>query len=867
MKKWKKILKRTLIAIGVLLLLLLLDILFWLGPTVKFFAQLIGPRALGTPIRIESLDINPRTGTIHLTGLSIANPEMFGTTNAVSLAHLEVALDMGSLLSDTVTVHRVRIDSPHLVFEQSRASDNIAEFIQSLLDFAGCDPADPPEEKKAAKSNDGTKVTRVERLEINDAQFHMVHTDQPALDISLGIEQLNFSMTNGVAELTGLHVTNPNRLTSRSLFTLEGIDVRIDPATFYTPPLTVLELQIRRPYAFIEWAADASTLSEFISIAEATLLRVAEWPLPERTETEMPAEPAEPVPPPVLLKASLSDLRIHLVNSADPQLTVTAGVEMVTAGLSEGDVAVDGIYITNPQRLRLPNLFTLESIDVRFDPDSLQVPPLSVTDVQILRPRLLLEHNRETDTMSELLKIVAVITDSLPTNAPVQTAASTPAAAPASDEPPPVILGRLQVDDIQIQLLDSTSTNRPPSGPVLLAGVQEILADLTAGSAAINQIRVPNPAGFRADDLFHLTGIRVDLDPASLTSGQVVINEVFVNSPLLNLEQTEERGNVGELQDALTAFIPPPANQTPPAPDPAAAAEPSPVPLSEQPLILKQLLITNLVVNASLPAPAVTNATPLSSLHHADAAATNAADAIRLLAFDLLKVMPLEGSMDIMNLRIGNPQGFANENLVGIDRFGIRLDPDTLTADTLIINEIRIRKPRVSYERRIRTDNIKTFQQTIEGAFARRTQTVEAIQEKHNVEADAGQKVIIERLSVESGIVRAKISALPTAPIPLPPIEMRDIGKAEGGAGLAEVSSRIFGTFYDSIIGVVANTYGIAGDALKGAGQLTFDTLGNLTGGLEGILKPGERGRTGTESAEETPKKKRRNLFRDRIHK
>ncbi len=150
MKK-KKALKIILLSMASLVLLLVLVVLFWLGPTVKVIVKMIGPQALGTPIAIEKLSINPRKGILHLSGFSIANQESFGESNAVALASLDIAIEMGSIFSQTVMVHQVRINSPHFTFEQSSASDNIAEYIRSIEDFIGYDPNVPPEPKEKKK--------------------------------------------------------------------------------------------------------------------------------------------------------------------------------------------------------------------------------------------------------------------------------------------------------------------------------------------------------------------------------------------------------------------------------------------------------------------------------------------------------------------------------------------------------------------------------------------------------------------------------------------------------------------------------------------------------------------------------------------
>jgi hypothetical protein len=250
---------------------------------------------------------------------------------------------------------------------------------------------------------------------------------------------------------------------------------------------------------------------------------------------------------------------------------------------------------------------------------------------------------------------------------------------------------------------------------------------------------------------------------------------------------------------------------------------------------------------------------------------------IKLIAFEALIAQPLQGTARITNLQVSNLKGFANEHLVTIEQFRMEIDTESLQSDTLLITDILITKPRISYERKITTDNIKALQIEIEKAVARRKQyaageepppETEPPGEETEPAADkaAGQKVIIEYLLVDGGLVRAKLSALPSAPIPLPNIEMKDMGKEEGGTSLAEATSNIGVAFYDAIIGSVSSATGFAGDALKGAGALTFGTLGNVTGLTSGNAENEEEMPAVDETAQsaepEEEKKSRRRPFR-----
>ena len=139
----KKALKVILGLLAVLILLLVCTVLFWLGPTVKLATEKIGSKALGTPLTVKELSINPRKGTVHLAGFAIANHNDFARSNAVSLASLDIAIDMGSVFSETVVVHNVSINSPHFIYEQSSANDNVSEFLNSIQEFIGIEPDAP----------------------------------------------------------------------------------------------------------------------------------------------------------------------------------------------------------------------------------------------------------------------------------------------------------------------------------------------------------------------------------------------------------------------------------------------------------------------------------------------------------------------------------------------------------------------------------------------------------------------------------------------------------------------------------------------------------------------------------------------------
>ncbi len=865
----KKVGKISLGIIGGLLLIVLLVVLFWLGPTVSLVAQKVGIKALGTPLTIEKLSINPRKGTIHLADFSIANQDSFSKSNAVSLASLDIAIDMSSLFSSTVVVHQVELNSPHFIYEQSSASDNITEFIQNIQEFVGFDPDAPPVEKKKKpkkkkKAKKESKVVVIESLEINDVQFNFSHTDDNDLDIVLGFEQLAVSMTNGTVELNNVYVRNPGRLSTPNLFTLDQVSASLDPGSIYSSNITIHAVEVSNPQAYLEHNPKTDTIGEFLKIANSAISSLPPPKAPATNVVEVVVEDKEPAPPPpevILELLTVDGIRFHVVNIGDPKLDVHFGIDTIKAALSDGNVRVDNIHITNPKRLATPNLFALETISVDFAPDSLKSDTLVIDDVQVLKPYAFLELNKDTNTTGEFMKIADGFISRVPTYPTLELpAAPEPVPEPeppvTTDAPPPFELHNLLVDDIEIRLLDTTPTNTVPTESSMIAGIGSISVKLVEGKLQINGISVPNAKGFTATNLFHLANIDITMDPDSLHSDQVVINQVFINTPEVNLEQTEDSGNAASLQSALMQFVPPATEED----TAVATAEPAeemtdPIPIAEQPVVLQQLIITNLAVNLKLPVSTNTTAMSLDSLNPMDKLSLNKLNPLsgddssaavvdpdapmELVSFSRLSLEPLKGMLDIDGLRISNPPGFTKRDLVNIEEFRIDLDPDTLQADTLLIEDILITKPRIRYERQIMSDNIKALQKEIEQAVTRRDEYTGEDTDKQDVAAEAspdaedeGQKVIIEHVLISSGMVQAKLSALPSIPVPLPNIELTDIGKEEGGASVEDASTKVFDTFYDSMIGAVGGATGFGGDLLKGAGSLVGDVAGGVTSGV-----------------------------------
>lgn len=193
------------------------------------------------------------------------------------------------------------------------------------------------------------------------------------------------------------------------------------------------------------------------------------------------------------------------------------------------------------------------------------------------------------------------------------------------------------------------------------------------------------------------------------------------------------------------------------------------------------------------------------------------------------------GTGSISQLTIGNPKGFSAPTAFSLGEVKIGADVSTLTNDTVLIKEIIIDAPQVTYEMGPSGSNLETLQKNVSAYAAKMgggasSSAPSAPSSSAPAGAGAEKKLIIESLVVRDGRVSASHAAVPGQSVnsDLPTIQLRDIGKAKGGATPAEVANEIIGA--------------ISREAAKAATADVNKLLQSLDGGALGDAAKGGAG-------------------------
>ena len=104
---------------------------------IEAAAEELLTRAVGTEVTIESIDVALADGELSIRGLTVANPAGFHTPHALEASEVRVAMELASLLEDTVVVREIVVEKPLLAYEIGPDGSNLEALQRNAESFAG----------------------------------------------------------------------------------------------------------------------------------------------------------------------------------------------------------------------------------------------------------------------------------------------------------------------------------------------------------------------------------------------------------------------------------------------------------------------------------------------------------------------------------------------------------------------------------------------------------------------------------------------------------------------------------------------------------------------------------------------------------
>ena len=151
-----------------------------------------------------------------------------------------------------------------------------------------------------------------------------------------------------------------------------------------------------------------------------------------------------------------------------------------------------------------------------------------------------------------------------------------------------------------------------------------------------------------------------------------------------------------------------------------------------------------------------------------------------------VRLSPRDGRGSLRAIEIGNPAGFSSRHAARLGEIRVALDPATVTGDVVRIHELIIDGAQVTYERGPKAANLDVIQSHIE-TYAKRTSTASSSEGG----ASTRRRYIIDRVTIRGARVLMTNPGLRGQGLTfdLPDVQLRDVGKRQGGVTAGEAAS------------------------------------------------------------------------------
>lgn len=182
-------------------------------------------------------------------------------------------------------------------------------------------------------------------------------------------------------------------------------------------------------------------------------------------------------------------------------------------------------------------------------------------------------------------------------------------------------------------------------------------------------------------------------------------------------------------------------------------------------------------------------------------------------------ISPFSGVGTLSGLSVGNPTGWSAADALSLGKIHVQVEPMSLFKDVIVINELIIEQPEFLYETKIVASNIGDLLKNVEASMGSRTA-------QPQTEEGKPIKMIIKKLVLREGRVKLGLGTQVTT-LPMPEIDMVDLGVAEGGATPTAIAYAVMRNVTTNVVAATAGAMGQVGgtsgaaalEAAKQAGE------------------------------------------------
>ena len=200
---------------------------------------------------------------------------------------------------------------------------------------------------------------------------------------------------------------------------------------------------------------------------------------------------------------------------------------------------------------------------------------------------------------------------------------------------------------------------------------------------------------------------------------------------------------------------------------------------------------------------------------------------------DGFSLNPFAGELEVKGLSVANPEGYSAPELLSLGRIFVKLDVKSLMSDTIVVEDITVNEPKITYEMpNLSTSNVMQIQENV----AKNTASTESeatdneVEEEVVAEEKSTKNVIIKKVLVDGGVLSAitPLQKNETALVlNMPAVELTGIGEEGQKMTIKESVVTIFNKILFNATSVVTKALGSASEIAQKAAGATLDGAKN----------------------------------------
>jgi uncharacterized protein involved in outer membrane biogenesis len=189
-KKW---ILRSLVGLGLVLVVVFVAVAFSLGTIIKNRVETIGPNATRVEVKLKSAEVWLLAWRVQLTGIVLGNPPGYKTPSSIAVGDVIVRFKPGSAFSDKLVVDSIKIKSPVITLEGGLKDNNLKKIEKNLNDYIGSSSTAPNSSASSSSPAPSERKLQVNDLVITGAKLQVNMTLSAGRTITLPIPDIHIT--------------------------------------------------------------------------------------------------------------------------------------------------------------------------------------------------------------------------------------------------------------------------------------------------------------------------------------------------------------------------------------------------------------------------------------------------------------------------------------------------------------------------------------------------------------------------------------------------------------------------------------------------------------------------------------------------